>query len=318
MINMSKNSVQFQRGYSVFECIEEYGNEALCEQALFQWRWPTGFECPACGHTHYCQLKTRKLYQCNHCHQQVSLISNTLFANTKLPLVTWFMAIHLLTQSKTSLSAMALKRHLGISYNTAWSVRHKLLQAMKEYEDKKPIQGIIQLDDVYWGGEHRGGKRGRGSENKTPFVAAVALNKEGHPLQMKMNVVEGFKTDAIKAWATQHIMEDSIVISDGLACFKAVSYSGCDHVSIVTAGNLELLDSKAFNWVNTMIGNVKNSLRGSCHAINPKHLPRYLAEFCFRFNCRFQLRDLLPRLVKIAVKTPPMPYRLLKLAESYG
>jgi transposase-like protein len=194
---MSKNSVQFQQGYSVFECIADYGTETLCEHALFQWRWPTGFECPACGHTKYCQLKTRKLYQCNHCHQQVSLTSNTLFDNTKLPLVTWFMAIHLLTQSKTSMSAMALKRQLGISYNTAWSVRHKLLQAMKEYEDKRPIQGIIQLDDVYWGGEHRGGKRGRGSENKTPFVAAVALNKEGHPIQMKMNVVEGFKTDAI-------------------------------------------------------------------------------------------------------------------------
>lgn len=57
---------------------------------------------------------------------------------------------------------MALKRQLGVKYDTAWMLKHKLLQAMKESDDKQPISGIIQLDDVYWGGERRGGKRGRG------------------------------------------------------------------------------------------------------------------------------------------------------------
>jgi len=38
---------------------------------------------------------------------------------------------------------------------------------------------------------------------------------------------------------------------------------------------------EAFTWVNTMIGNVRNSMLGTYHAINHKHLPRYLAEFCY-------------------------------------
>jgi hypothetical protein len=76
-----------------------------------------------------------------------------------------------------------------------------------------------------------------------------------------------------------------------------------------------MIEHPAFNRVNTMIGNVKNALRGSCHVIGAKHLPRHLAEYCYRFNNRFDLRALLPRLAKAAVKTPPMPYRLLKLAE---
>ena len=54
---------------------------------------------------------------------------------------------------------MELKRQLGVKYDTAWMLKHKLLQAMKESDDKQPISGIIQLDDVYWGGERRGGKR---------------------------------------------------------------------------------------------------------------------------------------------------------------
>lgn len=67
-----------------------------------------------------------------------------------------------------------------------------------------------------------------------------------------------------------------------------------------------------------MIGKVKNALVGSCHSINHKHLPRYLTEFCYRFNRRFHLRDMMPRFLTIALRTPPMPKRLLTLAELYG
>jgi len=74
---------------------------------------------------------------------------------------------------------MALHRQLGVSYNSAWSMKHKLMQVMKERDDSKCLSGIIQLDDVYWGGERHGGKRGRGSADKTPFVAAVSVNSDG-------------------------------------------------------------------------------------------------------------------------------------------
>jgi hypothetical protein len=68
-----------------------------------------------------------------------------------------------------------------------------------------------------------------------------------------------------------------------------------------------------------MIGNVKNAIKGTYHAINPKHLPRYLAEFCYRHNRRrFLLEDMIPRFAYIAVRTAPMPNRLLTLAEAYG
>lgn len=64
-----------------------------------------------------------------------------------------------------------------------------MMQVMKERDDSKSLSDIVQLDDVYWGGELRGGKRGRGSENKTPFVAAVSIDDQGHPMAMNMNVV---------------------------------------------------------------------------------------------------------------------------------
>ena len=77
------------------------------------------------------------------------------------------------------------------------------MQAMKERDDSKPLTDIIQLDDVYWGGERHGGKRGRGSENKTPFVAAVSVDKDNHPLHMNLNVISGFQSVEIEQSSPQ-------------------------------------------------------------------------------------------------------------------
>lgn len=313
-----KNKVQFQKGYSLAGFLADYGTEEKCREALFQWRWPQGYVCPKCGRSSFCTLNTRAIYQCNHCHHQHSLISGTIFSATKLPLTTWFLAIHLLTQAKTGLSALSLHRQLGVNYNTAWGLKQKVMQVMKERDDSRPLSGIVQLDDAYWGGERRGGKRGRGSPAKTPFVAAVSVDTKGHPVAMNMNVVAGFRSREIARWAKRHLSAQCQVVSDGLPCFRAVTEAGCQHTSIVTGSGPASVSHIEFAWVNTMIGNVKNSMVGAYHAINHKHLPRYLAEFCYRYNRRFDLHSLLPRFGYMAVRTPPMPMRLLKLAEVHG
>lgn len=294
-----------------------YGTEQQCYDRLFSMRWPLGYVCPKCGCKEYCKLKRNSLYQCNSCHQQTSLTAGTILANTKLPLTTWFLAIFLLTQVKNGVSALELSRHLGVSHNTAWRIKHKLMQAMKEHDDKQKLENIVQLDDVYWGGKSKG-KRGRGSVNKVPFVAAVALNDECNPVFMRMSVVDGFRKDEITKWAKKHLEPETIVISDGLSCFEGLSSANMQHDRVVKDGAMDLDDiqDKYFHWVDTMISNVRNSLHGTYHAISRKHLPRYLSEFCFRFNYRFRLEEVLDALLGSSMRTPPMPDRLLKSRET--
>ena len=105
--------------------------------------------------------------------------------------------MYLLTQSKNGLSAMALGRQLGVSYNTAWSLKHKLMQVMKERDESGRLGHIVQVDDAYLGGETRGGKRGRGAQGKTPFVAAVQVTEEGRPVALRMSCVKGFRKQEI-------------------------------------------------------------------------------------------------------------------------
>jgi transposase-like protein len=112
---MSKNKIQFQKGLSLPAFLEQYGTEEQCRAAVFNLRWPDGFICPACGNPTHCEIEGRKVYQCHRCHTQTSLTSGTVFASTKLPLTKWFLAIYLLTQRKNSLSALQLKREIGVS-----------------------------------------------------------------------------------------------------------------------------------------------------------------------------------------------------------
>ncbi|MDH5297639.1 MAG: IS1595 family transposase [Desulfobulbaceae bacterium] len=313
---MPKNTIQFQKGLSLPAFQRKYGTEEQCREALFRMRWPTGFICPTCGSTRYCEISTRKVFQCTCCRSQTSVTSGTIFEDTKLGLHCWFLGIYLITQSKDGMSSLNLGRSLGISANAALRMKHKVQHVMKEREEKKSLQGRIQIDDAYLGGKSRGGKRGRGASGKTPFVAAVAITEEGTPLAMKFNAVAGFSKDEISEWARKHIKPGSVITSDGLSCFPGVAEAGCVHNQIVTGGGPGSVDIPDFKWVNTMIGNVKNAIRGTYHAVSEKHIPRYLAEFCYRFNRRFKLGEMIERFLWVAARTVPMPQRLLKLAET--
>lgn len=308
---MAKNAVQFQPGMSLPAFLDRYGSETQCRDALALQRWPQGFRCEACGHCGHCHLNGRDVFQCNRCKHQTSLTRGTLFANTKLPLRTWFLAMYLLTQHKNGISALSLRRQLGVSYNTAWLLKHKLMQAMVERDRDRPLSGLVQMDDAYWGSARHGGRRGRGSPGKTPFVAAVQCSPEGHPMAMRMDVVSGFRKNVLLAWAERALVPGTAVVSDGLGCFPAVVTAGCAHTAITTGGGVP--SEPLLAWVNTLLGNVKNALHGTYHALRPKYLQRYLSEFCYRFNRRFDLAALVPRLLHAAARTPPLPYRLATL-----
>lgn len=314
---MAENKVQYQHGFSLDEFYQKFGTEQQCEEELERTRWPEGFKCPQCGSKSYGVIhdKRRKRYQCKSCRHQASLTAGTIFESTKLALRTWFQAVYMISQAKTGISALSLKRYLGVSYPTSWKIRHKLMHAMKQRDDRYLLSGVVQMDDAYLGGELSGGKAGRGSENKVPFVAAVQFDSENHPFRIKMSQVKGFTSKAILDWAQGHIILGSTVITDGLACFNAVTDAGCKHIAKVVGG-LKPKDLPLFQWLNTILGNVKTGLSGTYHAFKfGKYGNRYMGEIAYRFNRRFHLQSLHQRLLVASVACAPCPERLLRSAE---
>lgn len=105
-----------------------------------------------------------------------------------------------------------------------------------------------------------------------------------------MSIVEGFHSEAIEAWATQHIKPGGTVISDGLACFNALTKAGCLHDKLVCGGGKASVEEAEFYWVNTILGNLKAALRSTYHAISAKYAQHYLADFQYRFERSYMIR----------------------------
>ena len=313
---MAMNRVQFQPGLSMAEFMQQYGTEAQCEAALIQSRWPQGFICPSCrgrlsttferaGRTHW---------QCRRCRHQTTATAGTIFAATKLPLTVWFLAMHLLTQAKNNVSALELMRHLGVGYSAAWRIKHKILHTMMGRESRRQLSGRVEIDDAYLGGE-RPGKRGRGSPNKVPFVIAVSTVDDNRPHQVAIHCLP-FTKDAISQWANRALHVNTQAWSDGLPAFGALALEVAEHHPVITGSGRAAAEHAEFRCVNIILGNLKTAITGTYHAFNfAKYAPRYFAEFQYRFNRRYNLRTILPRLAKAAASTTPCTESQLRRAE---
>jgi hypothetical protein len=312
---MPQNPIQFQHGMSMNELIAAYGTEAQCEAALQQARWPDGFVCPECGARAHCTFVAdrRRYWQCACCRAQSTLRSGTLFHASRLPLVTWFQAIYLVTQNKSCISALSLKRYLGVCYRTAWRLKHKLLEAMAEREDTRPLVGVVVADDAYLGGVRSGGKRGRGSENKVPFIAAVELDPDGHPQHVRFDPLPDLKATSVVDWAAKALDPTVHLVTDGLASLGAAAEVVAAYGAIIVTPH-RASDLDPFHWVNTFIANLKTAIRGTYHHFKFRKYPRrYLAEAQYRVNRRFALRSLVGRLVYTCANTAPCPEVWLRL-----
>src|SRR5262245_10546045 len=314
---MARNRIQFQKGLSEARFAALYGSEERCREALASWRWPDGFVCPKCGGRAHCVLAYRHLYQCNACRRQTSLTAGTIFDSTKVPLTIWFRAMYLLTQTKQGISSIELGRRLGVTQTTAWKIKTKLAEVMRIAGEAERLDGRIEMDDAYLGGERSGGKTGRGSPGKKPIVVAVQTSEDGRPRRIKLRRIARFKRKRVKSLAKGIIIEGATVVTDGLKCFRGVADAGCRHVPLATGSGRKAARHPAFRWANTMLGNIKTSIAGTYRAIRKKHMVRYLAEFEWRFNHRFDLAAMIPALGRAAVRTPPATYSYLKWAD-YG
>jgi len=314
---MAMNKVQLQPGLSMLEFFDLYGSREQCEEVLRESRWPQGFVCPACGGIEYSEFRrsTRLYFQCCACRYQCSLISGTIFESSKLGLPTWFLAMHLITQSKNNVSALELKRHLGVSGPTAWMMKHKIMQVMLEREQDRQLTGRVEIDDACLGGELSGGKAGRGSENKVPFIAAVQTTESGAPVLVCLSP-RPFTKESIEAFAAKSLAAPATLVSDGLGCFTAVQGSGILHEPHVTGGGAASVEHPEFLAVNTVLGNLKTAFAGTYYAFDfTKYSHRYLAQVQYLFNRRYDLRAILARLIRAACCATPHPLRALQAAE---
>jgi len=314
---MPMNRVQFQRGLSFGEFMDRYGTEEECEREVQEQRWPKGFVCPACNAREYSNFRRGRLlyFQCCSCRHQCSLLSGTMLASSKLGLRRWFQAAYVLSQAKNNVSALELMRHLGVCYKTAWSMKHKLMEAMWIRERPRTLQGTIQIDEAFLGGQATG-RQSLGRKGKVPLLAAVSATAQGKPEYVCLSAQPATGEDVL-VFTLNSIKQDSLVVSDGAPSFNYVKWGGAArHKFIVTGGGKQACEIAELKAVNTVLGNLKTGIAGTYHAFKfAKYGYRYLAEYQYRFNRRFDLASLTKRIIRALANAKPAPMRALRMAE---
>ena len=225
------------------------------------------------------------------------------------------MAMQLISQAKNIVAALELRRQLGVSYPTAWLIKHKFTEAMRLTEQPRQLHGRVEVDDAYLGGEIHGAKSGRGSPNKVAFVAAVQTTESGEPVYVCLSK-RPFTKRSIETFIARSLALPVTLVSDGLSCFTAVQDAGIVHERHVTGGGAASAAHPSFRAINTFLGNLKTSLSGTYHAFGfEKYAHRYLAQVQYLFNRRFDLSVILKRLAIAACRTGRCPLHSLRAAE---
>jgi transposase-like protein len=226
-------------------------------------------------------------------------------------LKTWFLAMWLVTSQKHGANALGLQRVLGLcSYQTAWSWLHKLRRAMVR-PDRERLHGWVEVDETYVGGSERGGKRGRGAENKAIVVIAVEIHHPKGFGRVRMRQVPDASGASLIPFIRDNIEPGSAVLTDAWRGYNDVATQGYVH------NKTNLSDSGdpahvLMPGVHRIAALLKRWLLGTHQgAVMGKHLDYYLNEYTFRFNRRTsRSRGLLfYRLMQQAVVTIPVSYR---------
>lgn len=285
------------KGFSLSEIFIKFSTEEQCLDYIEKMRWPDGVvRCTTCGdknvkrvaRTAESKNKRPWFYLClnKDCHQQFSPTAGTLFADSHLPLITWFHAIALILNAKKGISAKQLQRDLGIGgYKTAWYLNHRIRESMKDI-NPEPLGGIVEIDETYVGGKFRHSARKQREVKKSKKVVMGAVERGG---RLRLRQVPNSKIDTISGFVRAHLSpEVERIMTDhysayppALAPDMTAKHERVNHI----IGEYVRGDVTT-NSIESAFSLLKRGIIGQFHKLSGKHLHRYLAEFEYRFNNR--------------------------------
>lgn len=245
-------------------------NERACWQLVHRLRWPSGTRCPACQARRPWRMhhRGRPAYRCRACGRHFNVLTGTAFADTRLPLSKWILAIGLF---KVGISSRALAEEIQVSRQTAWQLLHRLRSALRQDDFVQQLQGQIEVDDTYVGGRQKG-PRGRGARHKT---LVVGLKERGG--RVRSLAVTALTSTTVHAILRAHVARGARVYTDELPTYARLRGLGLDHrrvkhIARFVRGQTHTQSIEG-HW-----GHVKPTLVARHRWVSPHHLQTYLAE----------------------------------------
>jgi transposase-like protein len=305
----AKKTAAQKSDMDLMKLITKYDSDEKCRIALEKLRWPDGVRCIRCGSEKISRNYKRNQFECTPCGYHFSVTAGTIFHDSHLPLRKWFIATYLICESKKGISALQLKRVLGVAYKTAWYLCHRIREAVKDADTTMLglDSGLVEVDESYVGGKvkwmHEKDKKRRGvvwGARRGKAVVFGAIERNGK-VRLQHAGENTFTKEDMRAFLKAKLADETkIIATDGHGVYRDVGDDNTVHVTVDHVAGEYVRGLAHTNTLENVWSLFKRSIVGSYHQLSMKHLDRYLDEFEFRFNNRhnpYLFRDTLMRLL---------------------
>ena len=273
-------------------------------QTIIESRWGVGEEqdviCPKCGH-HHCKRSNSKddRFTCNHCKYRFSALVGTIFENTKVSLVKWFMAMYLIACHKKGISSYQLAKDCAMTQKSAWYILHKV-RTLFAQSDSPQLRGNVEVDEMYLGGreknkhanKHVEGTQGRSTKAKAAIFGMAERNvyKDRYGNEHVYYIVKAMhigdsKASTLLPIIDQFVAKGSHIVTDEANVYAGLTKMGYTH-SIVNHSEKEFSKGGGIttNGIEGFWGHFKRMVLGTYHFVSKKHLQAYIDEAAYRWN----------------------------------
>ena len=292
--------IDFKKFNSVISLTSYFTSDEKCKQAIIESRWSDGdVVCPYCG-GHHCAVRKDGKFRCKHCGKNFSCLVGTIFENTKLPLIKWFLAMYFISSHKKGISSYQLATNIEVTQTTAWYMLQKV-RLLYPQSDAEAFDGTVECDEVYIGGKEKWKHKsmrtpktqGRSTKTKTPVFGMMERstfeNEKGeieNITYVHAFVVENTNRATLQPIIQQFVADDSRVITDELSAYNGLAELGYTH-AVVAHGAEEYANGDVFtNSIEGFWSHFRRMIVGCYHDVSDEHLQQYIVEAVYRWNTR--------------------------------
>lgn len=292
--------IDFKQFNNIISLTSFFNTEERCRQAVIESRWPDGnIICPHCGQ-HHCHKRKDGRYRCPKCLRNFSCLVGTVFQATKLPLISWFVAMFLLSAHKKGVSSHQLARDLCVSQDTAWHMLRKIRTLFSQTCDMQ-FNGIVECDEAYIGGKEKWKHKsmrtfhsqGRSTRTKIPVFGILhrttVRNKAGKWRKMsyvRAFVVEDTQRDSLLPIVEQFVASGSTIMTDESNTYRGLSEMGYCHRIVRHCAAEYANGDVTTNSIEGFWSHLRRMITGCYHSVSKKHLQEYVDEAVYRWNTR--------------------------------
>ena len=267
---------------SVLDLIQAFPTEQSCIEHLELIRWNGNVVSPFDATSKV--YKTKVGYQCKNTGKNFNVKTNTIFDNTKLPLVKWFLAIWIATSHKKGISSLQLGRDLDITQKSAWFMLQRIRQCFG-IENDNQLDNEVEVDETFVGGKETNKHANKKSANPMVGNKATVLGM----------IERNGKVNAVKIdERSQKVLTSEIIalVSKTASIYtdEWVGYNKLKRVydhSVVKHNAHQYVNGRVHtNTIEGFWSLLKRGIFGIYHFTSKKHLQLYVDEFVFRYNSR--------------------------------